>query len=210
MKMALLGNTLLIKDANDEQRAMIESWGHMEWNAKAQIFSGPADLELLSRLARMVRLPPAVAGYRDRLWNEQNAAKRTDTKLPELPFAWPGKLTLRGNVLQVSGLDSEQFHIIKSWRRLKWDRKTQSFCGIVDLELLDRLAEMGRLPAGIADYRSRLRTVQDAVDRERVKPSLAPLCDYPVTAPLYAHQVRGANMALLTFGWVEPREARHE
>lgn len=210
MKMALLGNTLLIKDASDEQRTAIESWNRMEWNTETQIFSGPADLELLSRLARMVRLPPAVAGYRDRLWDEQNAAKYANTRLPEPPYAWLGKLTLRGNVLQISDLDSEQFHIIKSWRRLKWDRKTQSFCGIVDLELLDRLAEMGRLPAGIADYRSRLRTVQDAVDRERVKESPASLYDYPVTMPLYAHQMRGANMALLTFGWVEPQEARHE
>ena len=131
MKMALLGNTLLIKDASDEQRTAIESWNRMEWNTETQIFSGPADLELLSRLARMVRLPPAVAGYRDRLWDEQNAAKYANTRLPEPPYAWLGKLALRGNVLQISDLDSEQFHIIKSWRRLKWEQKTQSFRGMV-------------------------------------------------------------------------------
>ena len=107
MKMALLGNTLLIKDASDEQRTAIESWNRMEWNTETQIFSGPADLELLSRLARMVRLPPAVAGYRDRLWDEQNAAKYANTRLPEPPYAWLGKLALRGNVLQISDLDSE-------------------------------------------------------------------------------------------------------
>lgn len=201
MKMALMGNTLLIKDATNEQRAEIESWGLTEWNAEMQIFSGTADLELLSKLARMVHLPPAVAGYRDRLWNTRNAAERT--KLPELPFEWPGKLALQGNLLQISGLDSMQFSIIRSWRRLKWDRKTQSFRGVVDLELLDRLAEMGRLPAEIAAYRDRLRDVQNAVDRERVRKTPAPLYDYPVKMPLYAHQVRAANMALLTFGWVE-------
>lgn len=200
MKMALMGNTLLIKDATNEQRAEIESWGLTEWNAEMQIFSGAADLELLDKLAGMVRLPPAAADYSDHL---RKAAEHTVEQPQEPPPKWPGELTLQGNELQISCVDSISFSIIKSWRRLKWDRKTQSFRGTVNLELLDKLAGMGRLPSEIAAYRDRLRTVQDAVDRERVRKTPAPLYDYPVKMPLYAHQVRAANMALLTFGWVE-------
>ena len=34
-----------------------------------------------------------------------------------------------------------------------------------------------------------------------------PFYKYPVKLPLYAHQTRGANMALLTFGWIGPAAA---
>ena len=103
------------------------------------------------------------------------------------------KVALLGNTLLIKDANDEQRAEIESWNRMDWNAKTQIFSGAADLELLSRLAEMGRLPAGIADYRSRLRTVQDAVDRERVKESPASLYDYPVTMPLYAHQMRGTS-----------------
>ena len=75
------------------------------------------------------------------------------------------------------------------------------------IELLDKLASIVKLPPAIEAYRQQLHRVQDAVDRERTDEHPKPFYKYPVKMPLYAHQVRGANMALLTFGWVPPEAA---
>ena len=90
---------------------------------------------------------------------------------------------------------------------MKWDRKAQLLRGTADIELLDKLASIVRLPPAIEDRRSRLHALQDAVDAERVNPEPTPFFKYPVKLPLYAHQMRGANMALLTFGWVPVKGA---
>ena len=59
----------------------------------------------------------------------------------------------------------------------------------------------------VAAYRQQLQAVADAVDRERMNEHPAPFYKYPVKLPLYAHQIRGSNMALLTFGWIGPEAA---
>lgn len=120
------------------------------------------------------------------------------------------EIALRENTLIVRGADAMQYGAIRNWDCMKWDGKTKTLRGTATLELLDRLAGIVHLPPAIENRRARLHCIQNVVDRERVIESPASLYDYPVTMPLYAHQMRGANMALLTFGWVEPQEARHE
>lgn len=112
------------------------------------------------------------------------------------------KMALQGNTLLIKDADNVQFTIIKSWNKTKWDKKSQVLRGTADIELLDKLAGIVRLPPAAESRRQRLRAVQDAVDRERINPEPVPFYGYPVKMPLYAHQIRGANMALLTFGWV--------
>ena len=114
------------------------------------------------------------------------------------------KMALQGNTLKIIEADNVQFTIIKSWGKMKWDKKTQQLTGTADMELLDKLASIVRLPPDPAQRRQSLHAVQDAVDRERTNDTPVPLANYPVKMPLYSHQTRGANMALLTFGWVRP------
>lgn len=114
------------------------------------------------------------------------------------------KMALQGNILKIIEADNVQFTIIKSWNKMRWNKKLQQLEGTADLELLDRLATIVRLPPAIEARRLDMRTVQDAVDRERIAKDPVPLYDYPVKMPLYKHQIRGANMALLTFGLVPP------
>lgn len=114
------------------------------------------------------------------------------------------KMALQGSTLLIKEADNVQFAAIKSWNKMRWDRKDQMLIGTADIELLDKLASIVRLPPGIAAHRDRLHAVQDAVDRERVNPRKEPLVKYPVKMNLYAHQVRGANMCMITFGWVPP------
>lgn len=118
------------------------------------------------------------------------------------------KMALQGNTLRIKDADNVQFTVIKSWNKMRWVKKLQELQGTADLELLDRLAGLVRLPPDVDRRRSELRTVQDAVDRQRVEEHPAPLFKFPVKMPLYAHQVRGANMALITFGWVPPGDTK--
>ena len=105
------------------------------------------------------------------------------------------KIALQDNVIKIKEADNVQFTIIKSWAKMRWDRKNQMLSGTADMELLDNLAGICRLPPAIEGIRQRMHAVQDAVDRERINPN---------PEPLYKHQIRGADMALLTFGMIEP------
>lgn len=117
------------------------------------------------------------------------------------------KIALQGNTLIIVDADNVQFSTIKSWGKMKWDIRTQRLIGAANLDLLDKLASIVRLPPAPEQRRQALHAVQDAVDRERISENPVPLANYPVKMPLYAHQTRGANMALLTFGWVAPDTA---
>lgn len=114
------------------------------------------------------------------------------------------KMALQGTTLKIREADNVQFTIIKSWNKMKWNKKLQQLEGIADMELLDKLASIVRLPPSIEQHRADLHKVQDAVDRERVNENPEPAYPYPVKMSLYKHQVRGANMALLTFGLISP------
>lgn len=61
-----------------------------------------------------------------------------------------------------------------------------------------------RLPPDADALLKELHAIHEAVDRERVRECPKPLVKYPVKMPLYQHQTRAANMALLTFGWIKP------
>ena len=119
------------------------------------------------------------------------------------------KMALKGNTLLLADVSNTQFTIIKSWNKMIWDKATKQLRGTADLELLDKLAGISGLTPSVAARRRELRLVLDAVDRERVNPEPRPFFKYPVKLPLYAHQVRGANMALLEFGWVTPERSVH-
>lgn len=114
------------------------------------------------------------------------------------------KMALQGNTLKIIEADNVQFTVIKSWNKMRWSKNDQMLIGTADLELLDKLANIVRLPPAIEAHRVELHRVQDAVDRERVNPEPVPMYNYPVKLPLYRHQVRAANMCLMTFGLIGP------
>lgn len=106
--------------------------------------------------------------------------------------------------LVIVDADSVQFSTVKSWGLMKWDKGKQALYSPVTIELLDKLASIVRLPSKVGQRRQALHTVQDAVDRERNNDRPVPFANYPVKMPLYSHQTKGANMALMTFGWAAP------
>lgn len=120
------------------------------------------------------------------------------------------KMRISGEYLQVIEVDQVQAAILKSWNGvISWNRKTKMWNGRVSMELLNRMAGIIKLPDYIEAERIRMNKVQEAVDQQRtLEPDkLKPLSDYPVTKQLYKHQIRAANMALLTFGLTDWKEA---
>ena len=113
------------------------------------------------------------------------------------------KMALKGDTLLIKEADSVQLAVIKSWGKMKWTKATQTLAGTADLELLDKLATMVNLPPTVEARRSELHRITDAVDRERMRADPVAFIQAPVKLPLYKHQVRAMNMALLTFGWVD-------
>lgn len=114
------------------------------------------------------------------------------------------KMAMKDGQILIKDADNMQFTIIKSWNKMKWSKAEQMLYAPVDGELLNKLAGLVRLPETIEAERQRLNGIADAVDRERMKTEPVPLYKYPVKYPLFKHQTRGANMALITFGLVEP------
>lgn len=104
----------------------------------------------------------------------------------------------KGRIL-IKDEDTVQRAIITSWGKMRRDRRTKLLVGDCDLELMNKLAEIINLPPKIEKLRQKLNTIQNRVDEERIKENPEALYPYPVTKKLYQHQVRAANMALLTF-----------
>ena len=114
------------------------------------------------------------------------------------------RMAIKEGQLLVIEVDNTQFTIIKSWGKMKWSKAERMFYGPVEIELLNKMAGIVNLPKPIEAERQRLNEIARAVDAERMKEDPEPLYDYPVKYPLFRHQIRAANMALITFGLVPP------
>lgn len=114
------------------------------------------------------------------------------------------EIAMKDGQILMRNLDSVQYNILRNTGKCIWDKKKQMLIGDVSLELLETLNSIIRLPDGIKTEYIRLRRVQEAIDKERLNENPVPMVEYPVKLPLFAHQVRGANLALLAFGVVDP------
>ena len=114
------------------------------------------------------------------------------------------KMALKDGQILIKEADNVQFQIIKSWGKMKWSRVSQTLSGVVDIELLNKLAGLVNLPVRIEAERKRLNRIMAAVDKERVNENPVPIIKPPIKVSLFKHQIRGYNMALMVLGFVEP------
>lgn len=114
------------------------------------------------------------------------------------------KMKIENGQVIIADVDNIQYQIIKSWNLTRWDKAKKWITGPVSRDLLNKLSELVRLPEPIEAERQRMNEVQRAVDAERMKENPVPLCKFPVKIDLFKHQIRGVNMALITFGLIEP------
>lgn len=116
------------------------------------------------------------------------------------------KMAMKDGKIMLIEVDNTQMAIIKSWNSMKYGRRKSMMIGDCSKELLDKLSKIVRLPPAIEKYRQQLDETQRAVDKMRIEKEPEALVKYPVQGSLYEHQVRAANMALLTFGLADPKE----
>ena len=116
------------------------------------------------------------------------------------------KMALKDGEILIKDADNMQFTIIKSWNKMRWSKAEQMLRGPADGELLNKLAGLVRLPIALEAERQRLNRIAEAVDKERMTEEPVPLYKPPVKLDMFKHQVRAYNMALLTFGLVNPPE----
>ena len=102
-------------------------------------------------------------------------------------------------MLIIKDITSEQFAVIKSWNKMVWKKATKTLEAPCEIELLDKLLTLVKLPPRISAYRDELMKVQTAVDDMRIKENVTPIIQPQVKANLFQHQVRGYNMALINF-----------
>lgn len=116
------------------------------------------------------------------------------------------KMALQNGYLRIREMTDEQYQILKSLGRFKWNKTLKELSGIVDLETLDRLSKIVTLPEPIEAYRKELAAAAVAVNKLRLEEEPKPLIKPPIKEGIkpYAHQIRGYNMALVVFGLVEP------
>lgn len=114
------------------------------------------------------------------------------------------KMAMKDGRLLIKEADNTQFLIIKSWNKMRWNKAEAMLEAPIEPELLNKLAELVILPPTIESERIRLNSIIAAVDSERMKENPTPLYKYPVKLPLFKHQVRGANMCLMTLGLIQP------
>lgn len=105
--------------------------------------------------------------------------------------------------IYIKDCDSTQFSIIRSWNKMKYDRKSKMLVGPCEIELLNKLAEMVRLPDRMERYRQKLNRIQLEVDKIRNADKAEPIIKPPVKVSLFNHQAKALNMALITFGVVD-------
>ena len=117
-------------------------------------------------------------------------------------------IALKDEKILIKDEDSVQKAIINSWGFMRRDRRTKYLVGDCSLELMNKLSTIVHLPPAIEKRRQLENAIRKSVDEERIKKDPKPLMHYPVTKNLYEHQVRAANMALLTFQFVKPKEVQ--
>lgn len=117
------------------------------------------------------------------------------------------KMAIKDDNIFLTGWDEIQYNIITSWNKTKYLKKTKErdaiLVGPCEVEFLNKLAQIIKLPPPAEAIRQKLNAVQAAVDKMRTEKNVQPLIKPPVKVNLFQHQVKGYNMALLTFGVVE-------
>lgn len=114
------------------------------------------------------------------------------------------KMAIKDGQVILVEVDTDKYMQIKARNLMKWSKTQQALYGPATAELLNFLASLFRLPGPAEELRQQMNQLEEAVDAQRMEPEPEPLYKFPVKLPLYRHQIRGANMALMVFGLVDP------
>ena len=118
------------------------------------------------------------------------------------------KIAIKEGQVLLADVKPEVYEKIKERGVMKYDKRQQLLYGDATIDLLTFLATLFPLPGPAEDLKNDMIARQQAINDLRMDADPQPLIDYPVKRALYRHQVRGANMALIALGLVEPQRKR--
>lgn len=75
MKMAMKDGKIMLIEVDNTQMAIIKSWNSMKYDRRKNMMIGDCSKELLDKLSKIVRLPPAIESYRQRFYLKWDAAR---------------------------------------------------------------------------------------------------------------------------------------
>ena len=80
----------MLIEVDNTQMAIIKSWNSMKYDRRKNMMIGDCSKELLDKLSKIVRLPPAIESYKQRLDETQRAVdKMRVEKEPEALVKYP-------------------------------------------------------------------------------------------------------------------------
>lgn len=118
------------------------------------------------------------------------------------------KIAMKNGRIILAEIEQARMDKLKKTRMLRWNKADRTYSAPVSLDLLNTLAGIFRLPDFVEKERRKLDYMARRLEGERNATNPVPLVRYPVKADLYKHQVRAANMAMLAFGVMTPKEGR--
>lgn len=107
------------------------------------------------------------------------------------------RIAIQNDVIIVAE-PNEKYQVLKSlgFRYQKSDRTLRND---LTLQNLERLGKIISLPPSFVEVKNRLMQNQLIIDEMRKEPEPTPMFNYPVNVELFKHQIRAANMAMISF-----------
>lgn len=118
------------------------------------------------------------------------------------------KVAMKNGRIVLAQIEQARMDKLKKTGLLRWNRRERTYSAPVSLDLLNTLAGIFRLPDFVEKERQRLDDIRLQIEAQRTTEKPEPICYYPVKATLFSHQIRAANMAMLAFGVMAPKEWR--
>ena len=87
MKMAMKDGKIMLIEVDNTQMAIIKSWNSMKYDRRKSMMIGDCSKELLDKLSKIVRLPPAIESYRQRLDETQRAVDKMRSRRNQRPWS---------------------------------------------------------------------------------------------------------------------------
>lgn len=126
MKMAMKDGKIMLIEVDNTQMAIIKSWNSMKYDRRKNMMIGDCSKELLDKLSKIVRLPPAIESYRQRLDETQRAVdKMRVEKEPEALVKYPVQVGFSAAAATYAlrrfaeALKTEPLsHLTNNWRKM--------------------------------------------------------------------------------------------
>lgn len=103
--------------------------------------------------------------------------------------------------IALSKLSSIEYSALETLN-LKWNRQMGALVGKASIDVLNAINAFQTLPPVLKARLDALTSELARYEKERSNAEPKEMYPYPIKATMFKHQIRGANLALMKFGWL--------